>query len=135
MALLFWARACGGGDGGGGVDLQRWGGILLQQRGSILAGRGSILLQWGIGCRGFSMHILVDNAGEYVLHPPQGINTGSSVLTTMAAGGGVLKVGGTAKMSGTWACVMVPTDDLAAIPARRKCAHSWKSCHSYGSLW
>jgi hypothetical protein len=56
----------------------------------------------------------------------------SSVLTVTAAGDGVLKVGGTAKMAGMRACVTVPTDDLAAILARRKCTHSWKSCHSYG---
>jgi hypothetical protein len=57
----------------------------------------------------------------------------SSVLMMAAAGGGVLKEGGTAKMAGTWVCVTVPTDDSAAVPARRKWAHSWKSCHSYRS--
>jgi hypothetical protein len=36
------------------------------------------------------------------------INTGSSILTTVVAGGGVLKVGGTVKTAGMWACVTVP---------------------------
>jgi hypothetical protein len=45
----------------------------------------------------------------------------SSVLTTTVAGGSVLKAGGMVKMAGTQACVTVLTDDLVAIPARRKC--------------
>jgi hypothetical protein len=57
----------------------------------------------------------------------------SSVSMTAAASGGVLKEGGMAKTAGTQACVTVLTDDLAAVPARRKWAHSWKSCQSYGS--
>jgi hypothetical protein len=57
----------------------------------------------------------------------------SSVLMMVAAGGGVLKEGGTAKTAGARACVTVSTDDSVAVPARRKWAHSWKSCHSYGS--
>jgi hypothetical protein len=44
----------------------------------------------------------------------------SSVLMMAAAGGGVLKEGRTAKMAEMWACVMVPTDDSAAVPVRRK---------------
>jgi hypothetical protein len=35
----------------------------------------------------------------------------SSIVITMAAGGGALKVGGTAKTAGMQACVMVLTDD------------------------
>jgi hypothetical protein len=80
MALLFWVRACGGGDGRSGVALQWLSSILMRWWGGILAGRGGILLwrcgvllRWGIGCRGSSMHVLVDDAGEHVLHPPQGI--------------------------------------------------------------
>jgi hypothetical protein len=80
MALLFWARACGGGDNGSGVTLRWLGGILLRRRGGILAGRGGVLLrrggvllQWGVGCGGSSMRVLVDNASKHVLHLPQGI--------------------------------------------------------------
>jgi hypothetical protein len=80
MAFLLWVRACRGGDSGSGVTLWRRGSILLQQRGGILAGRGSILLrrgsillQWGVGCGGSSMRVLVDDAGEHVLHPLQRI--------------------------------------------------------------
>jgi hypothetical protein len=40
----------------------------------------------------------------------------SSVLTMTVAGSSVLKVGRTAKMAGMQACVMVPTDDSAAVP-------------------
>jgi hypothetical protein len=50
MALLLWARACRGGDGGSGVALGWQGGILLWQRGGILARRGGILLQWAAYC-------------------------------------------------------------------------------------
>jgi hypothetical protein len=142
MAFLLWVRTCGGGDGRSGVTLRRQGSILLWQRGGILVGRGSILLQWGsillrwgIGCRGSSMRILIDDASKHVLHLPQRMDAMSSVLTMTVAGGGVLKVGGMAKTAGTRACVTVLTDDLAAVPARRKCTHSWKSCHSYGSSW
>jgi hypothetical protein len=78
MALLFWVQACGGGDSGSGVALRQQGGILLWQRGGILAGRGgillrrsSILLWWGVGCGGSSMHILIDDAGKHVLYPLQ----------------------------------------------------------------
>jgi hypothetical protein len=59
----------------------------------------------------------------------------SSALTTTVAGGSVLIAGGMAKTAGTRACVMVLMDDSVAIPARRKCAHLWKSCHSYRSSW
>jgi hypothetical protein len=60
MAFLLWARACRGGDGRSGVTLRQWDGILV--------GQGSILLWWGVGCGGSSVHILVDDAGEHVLH-------------------------------------------------------------------
>jgi hypothetical protein len=57
----------------GGITLQWWHEILLWQRGRILSGQGSILLQWGIGCRGFSVCILVAGASKHVLHPPQSV--------------------------------------------------------------
>jgi hypothetical protein len=76
MALLFWAWACRGGDGGSSVALWQRGVILLWWRGGILAGRGGILLRWGVGCGGSSIHALIDDAG-------------------------VLKVGGMAKTVGT----------------------------------
>jgi hypothetical protein len=47
----------------------------------------------------------------------------SSVLTMMVAGGGVLIAGGTVKMVGMQACVTVPMDDSAVVPARRKCGN------------
>jgi hypothetical protein len=59
----------------------------------------------------------------------------SSVLITTAAGSSVLKVRGTVKMAGTWACVAAPMDDSVVVLARRKCAHLWKFCHSYGSSY
>jgi hypothetical protein len=87
MPFLLWSGACGAGDSGGGITLWRWcrillwwrGRILLGQgrillgQGRILLGQGRILLQWGISCRGFSMCILVDGAGEHVLHPLQSV--------------------------------------------------------------
>jgi hypothetical protein len=80
MTFLLWVRACGGGGGAGGIALWWQGRILLLRKGGILLGcggvllrQGGILLQWGIGCGGSSMHVLVDDAGEYVLHPLQGI--------------------------------------------------------------
>jgi hypothetical protein len=78
MAFQLWARTCRGGDGRSGVTLWRRGGILLWRRGGILAGwggvllwRGGVLLQWGVGCGGSSVRVLVDDASEHVLHSPQ----------------------------------------------------------------
>jgi hypothetical protein len=38
---------------------------------TVVAGR--CIVAMGIGCGGPSVHVLVDDAGKYVLHPPQGI--------------------------------------------------------------
>jgi hypothetical protein len=79
------------------------------------------------------MCILVDGAGEHVLYPPESVlKYGCCVFYFYYDDGGqrCAEGGGTAKIVGTWACAMVPMDDLAVL-VRRKWAHSWKSCHLY----
>jgi hypothetical protein len=66
MAFLLWARACGTGDGRGGITsrqqsilLQRWG-VLLQRQGILSGLRGSLC-------------VLIDGAGEHARHSSEGV--------------------------------------------------------------